>query len=329
MSREQEAQARPAVSITTVLFNSTETLDRFADPLDELLRSGFAELIAVDNASPDDSAERLKERLPSVRILSAPRNLGFAAGCNLAWPQVKGRYWMLLNPDVQSDPQGIRDLVRWMDMHPEVAVVSPMLNDEGGGRASVARAFPTIRWTLAEMLRLHKLASPRTRSQRLAGHYWNGEPGEVDWLPFAAATIRREAIEDQGLLSGRLFMYGEDLELCWRLRRAGWQVAVSEDATFVHTEGVSAAATWNEHQRSRPLVAGIAGALRLIHGSAWTRIYAASTALALYVENIGRGRESAQRRARRLIAREWLRQAVARVPASDETSANLRPPGAQ
>jgi GT2 family glycosyltransferase len=287
-----------------------------------------SELIAVDNASPDDSATRLRERLPAARILTAPHNLGFAAACNLAWPQVKGRYWMLLNPDVQASAQGIGNLVRWMDVHPEIAIASPMLADEGGHRASVARAFPTIRWTLLEMLRLHKLLSGEARSKRLAGTYWTGEPGEVDWIPFAAAVIRRQAIEEQGALSGELFMYGEDLELCWRLRRSGWRVAICGDATFVHAEGVSAAATWNEQERARRLVTGIAGALRLTRGRVWTRVYAASTALALYVENIGPGREPGQRRANRLVAREWLRQAVGKVPTGEDTGANLRPPGA-
>jgi GT2 family glycosyltransferase len=328
MPRDHQSQA-PELSITTVLFNSAATVDRYAEPLEQLARSGFAELIAIDNASPDDSAERLKARLPDAEVVTAPRNLGFAGGCNLACPHVRGRYWMLLNPDVEANAQGIRDLVRWMDVHPEVAIASPMLTDESGAPASVGRAFPTIRWTLAEMLRLHKLANPSIRSRRLGGSYWDGRPGPVDWVPFTAVLIRRQALEGQpGPLSDELFMYGEDVELCWRLRHAGWQVAISGDATFEHAEGVSAAATWDEPERARHLVTGIAGALRLIRGRTWTRLYAAVAALTQYVANIGPRRESA-RRANSLIAREWLRQAVGSVPAGDEADANLPSSGAQ
>jgi GT2 family glycosyltransferase len=313
MARNPDHQA-PELSITSVLFNSAATLERYAEPLRELLASGFAELIAVDNASPDGSAARLEALLPGIKLITAPRNLGFAGGCNLAWPHTRGRYWLLLNPDVEASAEGIKDLVRWMDAHPGVAIGTPMLNDEGGSPTSVARTFPTLRWTVGEMLRIHRLINARTRSERLLGPYWDGEPRDVGWVPFASAIIRREAVEQVGPLSDELFMYGEDLELCWRVRRAGWKVAICGDATFTHTGGSSAAATWGEEERSERLAAGIASALRLIRGRIWTRVYAGILALSHFLDSISPRREAGQRRSNRLAAHAWLRQVLAGGP---------------
>ncbi len=303
----------PSVSITTVLFNSSSTVKRFAEPLRDQNLTGFAEVLAVDNASPDDSAARLKEALPNATVLTARRNLGFAGGCNLAWPSTRGRYWLLLNPDVESDIDGIQQLVQWMDSHPDVAIASPLLRDEGGALAIVARAFPSIAWTLAELLRFHKLISPRRRSDRLMGAYWDGEHRDVDWVPAAAIIVRREAIERVGPLSPELFMYGEDIEWCWRMRRSGWRVAICPDVEFVHVGGASANQTWEERERAQRLAAGIAGACRRMHGATWTRIYAGLTALGLFVEGIHPRRERRQRAQSRLAAGAWLDQAIGRA----------------
>jgi N-acetylglucosaminyl-diphospho-decaprenol L-rhamnosyltransferase len=300
----------PVVSITTVLFNSASTVEPYARPLEPLLASGFAELIAVDNASPDDSASRLHQVLPDAQIETAARNLGFAAGCNVAWPHVKGRYWLLLNPDVQASTEGIRALAHWLDRHSDVAIGTPLLRDENGAPASVARSFPTLRWTFAEMLRMHKLMSATARSERMLGPYWDGGPRDVDWVPFAAAMIRRSAIERVGPLSDGLFMYGEDIELCWRMRRAGWRVTICDEVTFVHAGGLSARATWHQEERSARLAEGIAAALRLMHGRAWTRTFAAMTALHLYLESVNPRREPERRRANRLSSRAWFREAT-------------------
>jgi GT2 family glycosyltransferase len=305
-------ESPPRISITTVLFNSSATIERFADSLRETVASGVAEVIAVDNASPDDSAARLKQALPDATVLRAPRNLGFARGCNLAWPSVRGRYWLLLNPDVETTPEGIGEMVEWMEARPEVAVTSPMLCDAQRTPIFVARAFPSVAWGLGEMFRLHKFMSPRMRSRRLLGTYWDGGPTEVDWIPFAAALIRREAIEDVGLLSEEIFMYGEDIEWCWRVRQAGWQVTLCSDVTFVHIGGTSAGATWGDAEIDERIVAGTATALRLMHGPAWTRLFAAVAALHLYEDSVDPRRDPARRSANRAGAKTWLREALGR-----------------
>jgi N-acetylglucosaminyl-diphospho-decaprenol L-rhamnosyltransferase len=310
---EKRATSAPVVSVTTVLFNSSATVESFAEPLREPVANGFAEVIAIDNASPDDSSARLRKALPGVQIVTAPRNLGFAGGCNLAWPRVRGRYWLLLNPDVKASAGGIRALADWMDAKPGVAIGSPMLESEDGKPVIVARAFPKIRWRIGEMFRLHKLMSAQRRSERLMGPYWNGQPNEIDWVPFAAAMIRRDAVEKLGPLSEEPFMYGEDMEWCWRAARAGWLVAICMSVRFVHTGGASAAASWTDAEIDDRLVSGTATALRIMHGRAWTRLFAAVMALHLYLESVDPRRDSARRSVNRAGARVWFRQAAGKA----------------
>src|SRR4051794_39937016 len=97
----------PAVTVATVLYNSADSLGRYAEGLAPGLSDGSLRVVAVDNASPDDSAALLHELLPGVELIASPANLGFAAGCNRTWPLVATRYWLLLNPDVQADADGI------------------------------------------------------------------------------------------------------------------------------------------------------------------------------------------------------------------------------
>ncbi len=87
----------------------------------------MAELLVVDNASPDDSVQIAKRACPEATVIQATENRFFAGGCNLAWPYVRGDYWLLLNPDVTVPAGGLRNLVAWMDEHPETGAATPNL----------------------------------------------------------------------------------------------------------------------------------------------------------------------------------------------------------
>ena len=134
----------PTVSVTIVLHNSERELERCLEAIRPEILSGFAELIAVDNASPDGSAGTVARSLPDARIIRSEENLGFAAGANLAWPHVRGRYWLLLNPDAELDAGGIERLAAWMDQHPHLGAASAELTDRGRGRTPLHRAGTAI-----------------------------------------------------------------------------------------------------------------------------------------------------------------------------------------
>jgi hypothetical protein len=290
----------PAVTITIVLYNSADALGACLGSLRADVESGLAELLVVDNASPDASAAIVARELPGTVLIRSPSNLGFARGCNSAWARARGRYWLLLNPDVVLPAGALGELVGWMDARPGLGVGSPAFLDAAGRATTAARRFPSIALALLELSRLHLLLPRALRGRVLLGPYWDGG-GEVeaDWVPATALLARREAVEAAGLLPERFFMYGEDVEWCWRIKRAGWSVSVNGRVRAVHGESTSATRTWGPDEARRRRVRGWHLASRVIRGPAYAWAHAAVSALALAVEALHPGRSGeARRRAR-------------------------------
>ena len=123
----------PTVSIAVVLHNSAEHLEPCLASIAPAVRAGWAELIAVDNASPDQSAAVVRAQLPEATVITTDRNLGFAAGANCALRKATGELWLLFNPDVIVPDGGLRTLVDWMRAHPELGAASPELRAPGSG----------------------------------------------------------------------------------------------------------------------------------------------------------------------------------------------------
>lgn len=299
-----------AVTLTTVLYNCVEVLPRYAAALAPAVEHGRVRLIAVDNASPDESAATLKRLLPAAELIGNQENLGFAGGCNCAWPLVRSRYWMLVNPDVEADAAGLDRLVDWMDRHPSIGLASPRLCDPDGVEVRVARAQDSLVRPLVRALRFHKLLPRRLRSRWLL-------PAELEmaetfdgWVPGAALIARAEAVAEVGPLDESFFMYGEDREWCWRMSRAGWKIGVCDEVTFVHGHGSSAKATWGEQERMRREVAGQLQAARRIRGRRWATWFALIAGIVVLAESVDPRDEKALRNARRLRGRLYLRFAV-------------------
>lgn len=298
-----------AVTVTTVLYNSEASLPRYAEGLAPALERGMVRVIVVDNASPDGSAALLRRLLSGVEVISNEGNLGFAVGCNRAWPSVESRYWMLINPDVEADAAGIGGLVEWMDAHPGVGLASPRLRAPAGEEEAVARAQNSLKRLILIALRLHKFLPRRLRSRWLLPG--GGEGAEIveGWVPGAALIARSEAVAEVGPLDESLFMYGEDREWCWRMARAGWAIGVCREVEFVHWHGASARATWDESERTRREVAGQLGAGRQMHGRLWVSTFGLLAGLILFVESMDPRRRQVGAM-RRMRARLYLRYAL-------------------
>jgi len=297
------------VTVTTVLYNSEAALERYAAAMAPAVERGVVRLLAVDNASPDGSAALLERLLPGAETISSAANLGFAGGCNLAWSEVRSRYWLLLNPDVEADAEGIERLVEWMDRHPGVGLASPRLQGPDGREMPVARAHDSILRSLVRAFRLHRLLPRRMRSRWLLPAEREATDVIDGWVPGAALIARREAVAEAGPLDERLFIYGEDREWCWRVSRAGWGIGLCVEVAFVHGHGTSAGATWDERERIGREVAGQIGAGRLMHGPLWARAFALLAGLILLAESVGPAREN-RRPARRMRGRAYLRCAL-------------------
>jgi N-acetylglucosaminyl-diphospho-decaprenol L-rhamnosyltransferase len=310
----------PELSIAIVLYNSAETLPDCLRSIRGELDTGFAELIAVDNDSPDHGVAVLSAEVPAAQVVEMELNRGFAAGVNTAVARARGRYWLLLNPDVRAPAGGLRRLVAWMDAHPALGVASPNIVGGDGRWEEPGRALPSIARTLLRLSRLHRLL-PATLRRRVfrAGYWTSGDQLNAGWVPGTAMIVRPAAVNRVGLLREELFMYGEDVEWCWRMRRAGWRVGVCSSTTFVHDTSSSARLTFSEDEVERRIAEGMDAACRLMYGPRHARALAALTALAFAVDARTPGKSPAQRGRARAAARVWRGLAARRDAASTRT----------
>ncbi len=297
----------PILSIVVIVFNSAPEVELCLQSLKSQLGSDLAELVVVDNASPDDSMAIVRSVVPDARVLTLSRNLGFAQAANHAIAASSGEYVLLLNPDVVMPPGTVRALIDWMHTHPWIGIASPNVVSGLGSSDSPARAQPALWRILLETSRLHKLLPKKMRSRYFLGSYWDGtDVTNAGWVPGTAMIVRREAFEAAGLMRDDLFMYGEDLEWCSRIRRTGYCVGVTSSITVRHEGSTSARRSWGEAEKERRVELGVHQACIAIYGPAHASLIALALSLATRVQACD-WRQDRVRRERLLeSARHWL-----------------------
>jgi GT2 family glycosyltransferase len=192
-----------------------------------------AEWIVVDSGSTDGTPELIESELPDLHVRRLP-NVGFAAGNNSALPDARGRYVLLLNPDMEIKDGTLADLVAALDERPEVGVASIVQLDEDGGVQETIRRFPSPGRQFGEALQITRLPgfSHLSEEERREARYWTEV--SADWLVGGFLLVRREAVADAGGLDERFFLYSEETDWCYRLRAAGWEVRHLPVMTAVH-----------------------------------------------------------------------------------------------
>jgi len=205
-----------------------------------LPRTPSCEIIVVDCASSDDSVEMVRAEFPEVRLVAHADNLGYARGNNLGLAMASGRYLMILNPDTEVQDDALATMVRYLDAHPQVGVVSPQLCYADGSLQSSRRRFPTLATAFWESTLLHQWFPDNRFARR---YHMADRPADtiqaVDWAVGAALMIRRSAWEQVGPLDEGYFMYFEELDWCRRCRAAGWEIHYLPTARIIHHEGKS------------------------------------------------------------------------------------------
>ena len=198
------------------------------------------EIIVVDNASSDGSVEMLQAEFPNVRLIANERNLGFTRGNNQGLAASRGRYILFLNPDTEVVGDALATMVRYMDAHPDVGALGPQLRYPDGSVQSSRRRFPTLGTAFFEstLLELWWPGNPWARRYRMADQP-DGVEQEVDWVVGACLLARRETLEQVGSFDESFFMYSEEMDLCRRIRAAGWRVVYLPTAQVIHHEGKS------------------------------------------------------------------------------------------
>jgi N-acetylglucosaminyl-diphospho-decaprenol L-rhamnosyltransferase len=205
------------------------------------------EVLVVDNASSDGSAEMVAAEFPWVRLIRSPRNGGFAHGNNQGLREMRGSAALLLNPDTLIPPGGIAQLWEALKQHPEAGVIGPKLvRPDGSMHLACRRSFPTPSVAFYRVSGLSRLFPKSPRFGRYNLTYLDeNEPMEVDSVCGACMLVRRAVIQRIGLLDERFFMYGEDLDWCFRTREAGWKVRYEPSVVVQHQHGAAS--------RQRPL----------------------------------------------------------------------------
>lgn len=202
--------------------------------LEQCLRSVFAaqgdlrmEVFVVDNNSTDESVDYLQPRFPEVHFIANKENLGFSRANNQAIRQSVGRYVLLLNPDTIITEQTLKDCIQYLDLHPEVGATGVAMYGSNGRFAwESRRGVPTLWTSFCKMMGLCALFPHSRRFGRYYMRYLNRtEANYIEVISGAFNMLRREALEQVGLLDETFFMYGEDIDLSYRLLLGGWQNA--------------------------------------------------------------------------------------------------------
>ena len=194
------------------------------------------EVWVFDNASRDGSVEMVRELFPAVHLIENQENIGFAPANNLVYPYCRGRYILLLNPDTLFRPSALVGMLDYVDAHPEVGALGPRLVDGDGTFQLSVFPFPTLTrelWRLFHLDRLKPYALYNVRRWDLS------QPHEVDSIQGACLLIRREVIQQVGLFDPDFFLYSEEIDLCYRIKHAGWKLVWLPDLEVVHFGGQS------------------------------------------------------------------------------------------
>ncbi len=240
-SPPSQTVAQIDLSVIIVNWNAAAYLPAALDSLFAAQGDLTMEVILVDNASSDDSLDLVRRQYPQVRIIANAVNRGFAAGNNQGIREAQGRYILLLNPDTELPPHALGEMVAFMDAHPQVGVVGPRLQGARGKVQGGAAGYdPSLTTIFNFATFLYRLAPRRFRGLWLPRSlYESQDPIPVDWVSGAAMLLRREALDDAGLMNERYFMYSEDVELCRRVREHGWQVMCLPGIHVTHHIGGS------------------------------------------------------------------------------------------
>ena len=204
------------ICIVIVSYNVSKLLDECLQSVKRALRGIDGEIYVVDNLSTDGTVETLQPRHSDVHFIANKQNVGFACANNQAIRCTDSEYVLLLNPDTVVYENTLRGVLDFMDQHPEAGGAGVrMLTREGKPAPESRRAIPTPWVAMLKML-------GATRRYYMSHLSWD-EPGQIEAISGAFCMLRRKALDQIGLLDEDYFMYGEDIDLSYRLLKGGWQ----------------------------------------------------------------------------------------------------------
>mgnify|MGYP006289732855 CR=1 FL=1 len=233
-------QDAPVLSVVIVTYHVPDLLRRCLDAVARADAPFGVEVIVVD-AGTDGNGADLRRTDQGVEVIEAPENPGFGAACNLGARRAIGRYILFLNPDTEVPRDGLVRAIAALEADPGVGIVGPKLvRADGSLDLSARRSFPTPANALYHFLRLPRLVPTSRRFGAYNLTYIDPDvEGDVDAVAGSFMLVRREALEASGLFDETYWMYGEDLDLCLRVRQAGWRARYVPSVVVTHLKGQS------------------------------------------------------------------------------------------
>ena len=224
----------PDLSVVLVCWNNKAYLEPCLQSLYDGHPQCSFDVIVVDNGSSDGSQAMLRAKFPQVQLIENGRNVGLGKASNQGIEATQGRYVLLLNNDTLVNGPSLDAMVNFLDTHPDVGVVGGRLLNPDGTPQSYYNHFSTLREEFLIATRIGEL-------------FRKGYPAVIDddqvravgWMGSACLTLRRAALDDVGLLDDEYFIYGDEADLQYRLKRAGWEIYYIPHAYTIHYGGRS------------------------------------------------------------------------------------------
>ena len=235
-----QPQSNIDVSIIIVSWNTKQiTCDCLKSVYEQTSNIDF-EVIVVDNASSDGSIELVEEQFPQVKLIKNSENLGFAKASNIGIEAGSGKYVALVNSDIVVPGDCIKNMIEFMDRNPSVGMAGPRILNPDHSLQVSCRYFPSVWNNLCQAFGLNKVFTKTVFFSEPFMKCWaHDAERRVDVLSGCFWMIRREAINQVGLLDEDFFIYGEDIDWCKRFHQAGWDVMFYPDAEVIHFGGAS------------------------------------------------------------------------------------------
>jgi GT2 family glycosyltransferase len=223
------------LSVIIVNYNSAKLLESCLSSLLANKPLFNMEVIVVDNHSTDESLQLMEGKFPDVLLFAEKANQGFACAANHGYALSRGPYCLILNPDVIILPGSIQTLWEYMESCKDVGIVFPKLLNPDGSLQYSCRTFHTM-WTI--LMRRTPLGKMFPDSKILRNHLmveWDHNSiREVDWALGASMMVRKKAISGNRLFDERFFLYFEEVDLCYQMKKIPWKVVYNPEATMIH-----------------------------------------------------------------------------------------------
>lgn len=230
----------PTLTVIIVSFNTAALTVECLTYLYKYSEGISKEVIVIDNASKDGSQEIIRKQFPEANLIESKVNLGFAAANNLGFRLARGRYIVLLNSDTFLYPDTLQNSIKHMENNPLIGLGGAVLKSRDGSWQPSARMFPSL---FNDFLHLSGLASkyPHSRLFGRADATWS-DPSvsrQCDWVPGAFAIVRKEVLRKVNYFDERFFLYSEEVDLCYRIKKQGYSIWCWADVIVVHLGGES------------------------------------------------------------------------------------------